>query len=184
MLVCKLIGGARRLGLNVRLKKQGETTVTFLETIGLISSFAGITGMNLSNLRARSCKTEFQGYIADLETRRVLYTEIGAEIKAGVLQSMQEILEKTRDILQLCASNKELCAEVKKIVRVIQEQQDNIRGYDENTPQGKYRIFMSLQKFRIQMARSLATICDALQIDPASTELKRLIIDLATVRPR
>lgn len=158
--------------------------MAFLEIVGHIASFSGLTGVTLKSLATSKYKPEVKAYIAMLETRRVLYAEIDLEVKAGVLASMEEILDTTRDLLQTCHTDQDLKNALQGLIRTMQREMDNIRAYDDKTPQGQYKIFLSLQKCRTGVGRTLAVLCSALNIDPGSTELKELIVNVATVRPR
>ena len=155
-----------------------------MEIAGLIAMFCGISGVTLKSLSKTPFKKEVQGYIADLETREVLWAEIDLEVKVKVIGSMEDILKNSRQLASDCARDPELKKVIQKIVQVTKSEISNIRGYDDQAPEGRYKIFMSLQKFRTEMARALSILCAALNIEPKETELRSLIINMATVRPR
>jgi hypothetical protein len=87
-------------------------------------------------------------------------------------------------LLSTCSSDPELKKVIQTIVKATKTEVSNIHSYDDRTREGQYKIFMSLQKFRTEMAKALSTLCAALGIEPSKTELKSLIINMATVRPR
>lgn len=156
----------------------------FLEIAGLAAAFCGISGVTLKSLANTPYKKEVQGYIADLETRAVLWAELDLEMKAAVISSMEDILQNSRQLASDCAQDPELKKVIHRIVTITRAEVSNIRGYDDQTPEGQYKIFMSLQKFRTEMARALSVLCAALNISPQKTELRSLITNMATVRPR
>jgi hypothetical protein len=158
--------------------------MSFLEYIGLVSAFATIAGTSISKLAKTPYKQEVKGYIADLETRAVLWAEIDLEIKQAVISSMDEILLNSRGLLSTCCDDPELKKLISNIVKVTKTEISNIHGYDDKSPEGQYKIFMSLQKLRTEMARSLLMLCAAVKIEPKKLELKALITNMATVRPR
>lgn len=158
--------------------------MSFLELVGLVSAFSSITGVTLKGLAKTPFKHEVCGYIADLETRSVLWAEFDLEVKQAVISSMEEILENSRELLSTCSSDPELKKVIQAIVNATKNEVSNIHSFDDKTRQGQYKIFMSLQKFRMEMARALSTLCAALRIEPSKSELKLLITNMATVRPR
>ncbi|CAM3869294.1 hypothetical protein [Parendozoicomonas haliclonae] len=158
--------------------------MAFFEIISIASGFCGITGVTLKTLSKTKYKREVKGYIADLETRKVLWAEFDLEIKRPVIKSMEEILHNTRELLQVCSQDKDLNKILKGIIGSIGKEIHNIHSYDDRTKEGQYKFFMSIQKFRTDMARYLSALCSSLRIEPSSTELRSLIINMATVRPR
>ena len=158
--------------------------MSFLELVGLVSAFSSITGVTLKGLAKTPFKNEVTGYIADLETRSVLWAEFDLEVKQAVISSMEDILANSRNLLSTCSSDPELKKVIQTIVKSTKTEVSNIHSYDDRTKEGQYKIFMSLQKFRTEMAKALSTLCAALGIEPSKTELKSLITNMATVRPR
>ncbi|GIZ12226.1 hypothetical protein [Pseudomonas sp. NCCP-436] len=158
--------------------------MSFLELVGLVSAFSSITGVTLNGLAKTPFKNEVSGYIADLETRSVLWAELDLEVKQAVISSMEDILANSRQLLSTCSSDPELKKVIQAIVNATKTEVSNIYSFDDKTRQGQYKIFMSLQKFRTEMARALSTLCAALGIEPSKSELRLLITNMATVRPR
>ncbi len=158
--------------------------MSFLDLVGLISAFSSITGVTLSRLANTPFKREVLGYIADLETRAVLWAEFDLEVKQAVISSMEDILTNSRSLLSTCSSDPELKKVIQTIVKAARAEVANIYSYDDRTREGQYKIFMSLQRFRMEMAKALSTLCAALGIEPSKTELKSLITNMATVRSR
>lgn len=158
--------------------------MSFLEIVGLISAFASISGVTVKNLLGTPHKSDVESFIADLETRSVLWAEIDLESKQSVIASMEQILHNSRTLHSECANDASLKKVISNIVNVTKSEINNIRGFDDSTTEGRYKIFMSLQKFRTEMAKVLSMLCGALTIEPNKTELKSLITNMATVRPR
>jgi hypothetical protein len=158
--------------------------LSFLEIVGLISGFASISGVTVKNLIKTPHKSDVAGFIADLETRAVLWAEIDLEVKQGVIASMEQILHNSRSLHSKCANDASLKKVISNIIKVTKAEISNIRSFDDATTEGRYKIFMSLQKFRTEMAKTLSMLCGALNIEPNKTELKSLITNMATVRPR
>ena len=128
-------------------------------------------------------KDDFKRYLSDLETRRVLYVKWQYEDIHGVLQSLSEILEKTRNFKANHHSNPQVKQLLNKLIIVIQEESDVIRGCNMHSIQGEYMAYLSLLKIRSEMARVLAIFCGMLRVSPSDTELEQFIMNMALVRP-
>jgi hypothetical protein len=129
-------------------------------------------------------RNEFEKYLSALEHRRVLYAEWRYEDIGGVLSSLSEILDRTRDLRANHHGKPGIRKLLGDLVKTIQEGADTIRGCDLHTPQGEYMAYRSLLKIRSEMAKALAILCGTLKVNPRNTDLEQFIMNMALVKPR
>lgn len=129
-------------------------------------------------------KKDFKAFLSELETRRVLYVEWRYEDMAAVHSSLSQIMQKCRYLRAQHANNPQASQLLKSLITVIQREADYMRGCNVHSPQGRFMAYRSLIKIRTEFARVLAIFCGMLNVDPASTDLKKFIMDMAVVRPR
>ena len=129
-------------------------------------------------------KKDFQGYLAFLEKRRVLYAKWGYENKHGVIASLSDIQRRTEELRSAHPSDKELRSLLGKLITSIQNASDVLRGCDMHTQEGEFMGFKALLRFRSGMAQTLAIACGRLGISPNDSELEQFIMNMALVRPK
>jgi hypothetical protein len=158
--------------------------ITFGSLVSIISN--GWRGASAVHAWATSAlpKQDFERYLAALERRRVLYVSWEYENIGGVLASISEILDRTRDLRANHRNHPEIRALLGKLISTMQEQSDTIRGCDMHTRQGEFMAYKALLKIRSEMAQVLAILCGVFEIDPRSTELEQFIMNMALVRPK
>ena len=127
-------------------------------------------------------KKDVEQYILFLEPRRVLYAQFDQEIKQPVIQSISEIKLETEK-LRTKISDSDIRRSLAKLIKVMQNELDNLWAYESTHREGQKKMFMSIQRFRTEIAKNLAILCYSYGIDPKSTELQQLIVNMATVRP-
>jgi len=125
---------------------------------------------------------EVEQYILFLEQRRVLYAQFDQELKQPVIKSISEIKIET-ERLRTKVKDTEIRKSLAKLIKVMQNELDNLWAYEATHREGQKKMFMSIQRFRTEMAKNLAILCYSYGIDPQSTELQQLIVNMATVRP-
>lgn len=129
-------------------------------------------------------KKEFQGYLAFLEKRRVLYAEWEYENTHAVLASLTDIQHRTEDLRSAHPNDRELRSLLGKLISSIQNASDVIRGCNMHSQEGEFMAFKALLKFRSEMAQTLAIACGRLGISPHDSELEQFIMNMALVRPK
>jgi len=129
-------------------------------------------------------KNDFQGYLAFLEKRRVLYAEWQYENTRAVLASLSDIQHRTESLRSAHPSDKDLRSLLGKLVSSIQTASDVIRGCNMHSQEGEFMAFKALLKFRSDMAQTLAVACGRLGITPKDSELEQFIMNMALVRPK
>lgn len=129
-------------------------------------------------------KQDFQQYLSALEHRRVLYAKWEYENIHGVLASLSEILDRTRDFRARNGSNSEVRTLLGSFIQVLQRESDTIRGCNMRTSQGEFMAYKALLKIRSEMAQALAVLCGLLGVNPRDTELEQFIMNMALVRPK
>ncbi|HEX7802620.1 MAG TPA: hypothetical protein VF471_07690 [Pseudoxanthomonas sp.] len=127
-------------------------------------------------------RAEVEKYIRFLEPRKVLYAQIDREIKGAVITSIEQIKDETEQLRKKIddAATRRAMA---RLIHVMSDELGNLWAYDTTHHNGQIKMFMSLQRFRIETARALAMLCHVYGIAPASTELQSFIVNMATVRP-
>jgi hypothetical protein len=129
-------------------------------------------------------KRDFEQYLAALEHRRVLYVEWQYENVHGILASLSEILDRTRDLRASHTKNSQVRTLLGSLVQTLQRQSDTIRGCNMHTREGEFMAYKALLKVRSEMAQVLAVLCGLLGVDPRSTDLRLFIMNMALVRPK
>jgi hypothetical protein len=129
-------------------------------------------------------KQDFEGYLAFLEKRRVLYAEWEYEKTHAVLASLSDIQHRTVDLRSNHSQNTEVRSLLGKLISTIQASSDIIRGCDMHTTEGEFMAFKALIRFRSEMANALAILCGRLAVSPSDSELKQFIMNMALVRPK
>ena len=56
-------------------------------------------------------------------------------------------------------------------------------GIDTSTAHGQYSMYLALQSVRFELARVLAMLCGAFDIEPSNSRLRKFVLNFA-VRPR
>ena len=154
---------------------------------GLASVIAGSYKIGRSGynwLTDAQLKNDFRVFLAELETRRVLYAEWRYEDMGAVHSSLSQILQKCRDLRAKHADNRQASQLLKSLITVIQTETDVMHGCNMHSGHGEFMAYRSLIKIRTEFAKVLAVFCGMLDVDPASTDLKKFIMDMAVVRPR
>ncbi len=134
-------------------------------------------------LTDKQLKDNFESYLSELETRRVLYVEWKYEDINGILNSLSEILNKTRDLRSKHPNNKQVASLLKNLISKIQIESDTIRGCNMHAKQGEFMAYRALLKIRTEMAKVLSIFCGMLNVSPASTDLQHFIMNMAVVKP-
>ena len=127
-------------------------------------------------------RNDVEQYIYLLETRRVLFAQFDQELRDPVIQSIKEIKIETEKLRSMLPS-KETRKTMAKLISVMQQELANLWAYETTHREGQKKMFMAIQRFRTEMAKTLAILCYAYGIEPNSTELQQLIVNIATVRP-
>lgn len=153
-----------------------------LSLISLIGSMASIVGVSARDFVNKSDKNDIDTYIFFLEKKRVLYAEIDRENRDAVIKSIEAIKNET-ERLRAGSRDKALQKLLGNLVKVMGKVLEDLWSFDQSSPRGQMKVFLSLQKFRTEMAKTLAILCEGYGINPSSTELQALIVNMATVRP-
>lgn len=152
------------------------------DLISLIGSMASIVGISARDFFNKSDKNDIKTYITFLEKKKVLYAEIDRENRDAVIKSIEAIKYET-ERLRAGSQDKALHKLLGNLVLVQGKVLEDLWSFDQSTRQGQMKMFLSLQKLRTEMARTLAILCEGYGIHPSSTELQALIVNMATVRP-
>src|SRR4051794_2856605 len=98
---------------------------------GLVSVVANSwKGLNAAHswLTSAPLKADFEKYLAALEHRRVLYAQWEYENTHGVLASLSEILDRTRDFRAAHSKNPEIRRLFGSLITALQKASDTIHG--------------------------------------------------------
>ena len=155
----------------------------FLDVISFLGSVASISGVSVKELtHKRNDILEIRNYIQYLEAKNVLLATLSDEVKIAVIKSVEEIKKETEELRVRC-KEEAVKTILLRLVLVMSEELHKLYNIDDSTKQGTYRMFVCLQRFRMEMARSLALFCRAFDIDPSNSRLKELILNFS-FKPR
>lgn len=154
----------------------------FLDIISFFGSAASISGISVKDLTHKEADLlEIKNYIQYLETKNVLLAILDEEIQVAVIRSIEEIKKETENLRIRC-KEESIKTILLRLILTMSEELHKLHNVDASTPHGKYRMFISLQRFRLHMARALALFCQAFNIDPLNSRLKDFILNFS-IRP-
>lgn len=154
---------------------------SFLGLLSLVGDIVSI-GDAAKRLFQNPERDEVEKYIRFLEPRKVIYAQIDQEIKVAVIASLEEIKRETEQ-LRVKIDDSTTRKSMSHLINVISDELSDLWAYDTIHRNGQIKMFMSLQRFRTELARTLGLLCHVYGISPASTELQCFIVNMATVRP-
>ncbi|TDB32388.1 hypothetical protein TEP_01225 [Stenotrophomonas sp. TEPEL] len=154
---------------------------SFLGLLSLVGDIVSI-GDAAKRLFQNPERDEVEKYIRFLEPRKVICAQIDQEIKVAVIASLEEIKRETEQ-LRVKIDDSTTRKSMSHLINVISDELSDLWAYDTIHRNGQIKMFMSLQRFRTELARTLGLLCHVYGISPASTELQRFIVNMATVRP-
>jgi hypothetical protein len=129
-------------------------------------------------------KEDFEGYLAFIESRRVLYAEWKCESSNAVLVGLSDLQRRTEDLWSSHPDDSELRALLGKLTKSIRRVTQVIRACDLSSEEGEFMAFKALLRYRSELALALATACGRLGISPKGTELAPFVMNTALVKPR
>jgi hypothetical protein len=155
--------------------------MSFTSLLALVGDIVTVGGA-FKRLMNNPEKVDVEQYITFLENRRVIYAQFDQEIKQAVIKSIEEIKLRTEN-LRATNSDAEIRKSLAHLIKVMANELDNLWAYDTVDRRGQKKMFMSIQRFRTELAKTLAILCREYGVDPASSELQQFIVNMATVRP-
>lgn len=154
---------------------------SFLSLLSLTGDIVSI-GDAARRLFHNQERVEVERYLRFLEPRKVLYAQIDQEIKGAVISSIEQIKHETEQ-LRMNIDDASTRKAMTHLIHVMSDELGNLLAYDTMHRNGQMKMFMSLQRFRTEIARTLGMLCHVYGISPSSTELQGFIVNMATVRP-
>lgn len=154
---------------------------SFLTLLSLVADIVSL-GDAARRLVHNPERSEVERYIQFLEVRKVVYAQVDQELKAAVISSLEDIKDET-ERLRTGIKDRNVRKSMARLIEVISDELRDLWAYDTYHRIGQMKMFMSLQRFRTELARTLGMLCHAYEISPASTELQAFIVNMATVRP-
>jgi hypothetical protein len=154
---------------------------SFLSLLSLVGDIVSI-GDAAKRLFQNPERVEVEKYIRFLELRKVLYAQFDQEIKVAVITSLEQIKHETEQ-LRVKIDDPTTRKSMSHMIHVISDELSNLWAYDTTHRNGQIKMFMSLQRFRTELARTLGMLCHVYGISPTSTDLQSFIVNMATVRP-
>ncbi|GAB3554739.1 hypothetical protein GCM10027343_43040 [Noviherbaspirillum agri] len=100
----------------------------------------------------------------------------------AVIRSLEEIKREVEDMRQRC-SGVHVHTVLLNLLLAMSKQLQTLHGIDIETARGKYRMYLALQNVRFELARALAMLCAAFDIEQSNPKMKTIVLDFA-VRPR
>lgn len=154
---------------------------SFLSLLSLTGDIVSI-GDAARRLFQNRERVDVERYLRFLEPKQVLYAQIDQEVKDAVISSIEQIKQET-ELLRIKIDDPSTRKVMTRLIHLISEELGNLWAYDTTHRNGQMKMFMSLQRIRTELARTLGKLCHVYGISPASTELQRFIVNMATVRP-
>ena len=160
----------------------------FVDVVSVAGALISLSGINIKDLLKSSDKAqdkqEIGSFITFLEGRRVLLAPMDAENQHAVIRSLEEIKIKTEELRGKCKDGS-IKIVLLRLVLTLSEELHRLHTLDYTTSKGKYNMYRSLQKIRLEFSKALAMFCAALSIDPSQShqQLSEFILNYA-VRPR
>jgi hypothetical protein len=151
----------------------------FLDIISFLGSVASISGISAKELSHK--KTDFielKNYIEYLEAKNVLLEILDDEVKVAVIKSIEEIKRETENLRIRC-KDESVKTILLRLILVMSEELHKLHSIDTSTKNGTYQMFLSLTRFRTEMARVLGFFCRAFDIDPSNSRLKEFILNFS-----
>jgi hypothetical protein len=155
----------------------------FLDIISFAGSATSISGISIKDLINRKIDvSELKNYIQYLEAKNVLLAPLDDEVQIAVIRSIEEIKKETENLRIRC-KEEPVKTILLNLILVMSVELHKLQNIDASTPSGNYKMFLSLQRLRIEISRSLLHFCCAYDIDPSNTRLKDFILNFS-IRPR
>ena len=159
----------------------------FIDIISLVGSAASIAGVSVKDFLAKVTtgspdKTEIEKYIRFLEGREVLFVGMDDEVQSAVIRSLEEIKRETEQ-LRLRCSDEEVRTILLTLLLTMSKELQRLHGICTASAQGPYKMYLTLQRVRFELARILSLLCAAFQIDPQNARMRQFILNFA-VKPR
>ena len=159
----------------------------FMDIVSLVGAAASIAGVSLRDFLKKpnlpsSDRQQIELLLRFLEGRNVLFAGMDDEVQTAVIRSLEEIKKEAEAVRQRC-SDEHVQTVLLNLLLTMSKQLQALHGIDAATAQGKYRMYLALQSARFELARVLAMLCAAFDIEPSNPRMKKFVLDFA-VRPR
>lgn len=159
--------------------------VDVISVAGVAITLSGVTIKDLvkSSVKAQD-KQEIGSFITFLEGRKILLAPMDDENIHAVIHSLEEIKIKTEELRSKC-NDESIRTVLLRLVLTLSEELHKLHTLDYSTSKGKYNMYRSLQKIRLEFSKALAMFCAAFKIDPSQSHqrLSEFILNFA-IRPR
>lgn len=151
----------------------------FLDIISFFGSVASISGISAKELSQKKTDlVELINYIQYLEAKNVLLAMFDDEVKTAVIKSIEEIKRETENLRIRC-KDESVKTILLRLILVMSEELHRLHSIDTSTKHGTHKMFLSLTRFRKEMARTLGFFCRAFDIDPSNSRLKDFILNFS-----
>lgn len=160
----------------------------FVDIVSLVGSAASISGVSLKDFLKKQSqlpsgdKQQIELFLRFLEARNVLFAGMDDEVHSAVVRSLEEIKREADALRQRC-SDTHVDTILLNLLLVMSTKLQTLHGVDGTHARGKYQMYLALQSTRFELARALAMLCAAFEIEPSSPKMKSFVLDFA-VRPR
>ncbi|MEQ6887055.1 hypothetical protein [Salicola sp. Rm-C-2C1-2] len=160
-------------------------TLTII-TVG--AAAMSIAGINIRDFFRNSPKAQdkatIQSYIKFLEGKEVLLAPIDDEVQPAVIKSLEKIKDETERV-RAGVNDEAIQTVLLQVILTLSKELQSLYRIDADTDQGKYKMYRSLQKIRLDMSKALAMFCAAFGIDPTgnNSRLGEFILNFS-IRPR
>jgi hypothetical protein len=159
----------------------------FIDIVSLAGSAASIAGVSLRDFLKKQRlppgdRQQVELFLRFLEGREVLFAGMDDEVQTAVTRSLEEIKKEAEAVRQRC-DDEHVQTVLLNLLLTMSKQLQKLHGIDAATAQGKYRMYLALQSVRFELARVLAMLCAAFDLEPRNPRMKKFVLNFA-VRPR
>ena len=160
---------------------------SFVDMVTIASGGVTICGLPITYFIAKrnaliAEKQHVENFIDSMSKKDVLRANIDDEVLAAVIKSLENIIQET-DTLSTQTSDNSIKDIAYNLRLTINTEVRKIYGLDEKLVKDRYEIYKSLQKVRLNCAKTLAFLCASFEIEIKDPDFKNFVLNYA-IRPR
>lgn len=127
-------------------------------------------------------KSYVESFVAAMSKKDVLKAPIDDEVLTAVIKSLENIVQET-DILSTQTSNQDIKDVAYNLRTIINTEIRKIYKLDEKKAKDQFELYRSLQKVRLNCAKTLALLCTIFEIDPQDPIFQNFVLNYV-IKPR
>ena len=160
-------------------------TLTILTGAAAVMSIAGVSIRDFfRNTNKSQDKQAVASYITYLGGKQVLFAPLDDEVQPAVIKSLEKIKDQTEQV-RATIVDQAIQTVLLQVTLTLSKELQNLYRLDVTTDKGKYRMYLSLQRVRLDISKALAMLCVAFGIDPSlnNERFAEFILNFS-IRPR